>query len=237
MENNTISIQLEDKVIEVKPEMTIGQYQKFYKNVEMYKKDPTQLLALYLDVPLYELRDLPKGQVEFVQQYLTQQLLNQTPKDETQFMFTYEGVTYGLESDWSKLTWGQWVDLEVYSSDNVDEHIHQIMSLLYRPVLSVDKKNKYKLIPFKSSDVEERAELFKSLPFSYWLGVSSFFFLIAQMYTNNIQSSLSMMSKTNRMIVLGWRILPKWIRNKLPLDSILLSPTNSAMRTSPSLNK
>lgn len=232
-----IEIQIDDEIIEVKPELTIGQYQKFYKNTELYKKDPTQFLALLLNVPLYKLRDLPYKQVKFVHDYLTQQILNQKPKDETQFMFTYDGVTYGLESDWSKLTWGGWVDLEVYSSKDIDDHIHQIMSILYRPVESVDKNNKYKLTPYKSQEVEERAELFKGLPFSYWLGASSFFFLIAQVYTNNMRSSLSMTQKINKTVMMGWKILPKWIKRRLPLDSILLSPTNSQGRTLQSLNK
>jgi len=232
-----IEIQIDDEIIEVKPELTIGQYQKFYKNTELYKKDPTQFLALLLNVPLYKLRDLPYKQVKFVHDYLTQQILNQKPKDETQFMFTYDGVTYGLESDWSKLTWGGWVDLEVYSSKDIDDHIHQIMSILYRPVESVDKNNKYKLTPYKSQEVEERAELFKGLPFSYWLGASSFFLLIAQVYTNNMRSSLSMTQKINKTVMMGWKILPKWIKRRLPLDSILLSPTNSQGRTLQSLNK
>ena len=232
-----IEIQIDNEIIEVKPELTIGQYQKFYKNTELYKKDPTQFLALLLNVPLYKLRDLPYKQVKFVHDYLTQQILNQKPKDETQFMFTYDGVTYGLESDWSKLTWGGWVDLEVYSSKDIDDHIHQIMSILYRPVESVDKNNKYKLTPYKSQEVEERAELFKGLPFSYWLGASSFFLLIAQVYTNNMRSSLSMTQKINKTVMMGWKILPKWIKRRLPLDSILLSPTNSQRRTLQSLNK
>jgi len=232
-----IEIQIDNEIIEVKPELTIGQYQKFYKNTELYKKDPTQFLALLLNVPLYKLRDLPYKQVKFVHDYLTQQILNQKPKDETQFMFTYDGVTYGLESDWSKLTWGGWVDLEVYSSKDIDDHIHQIMSILYRPVESVDKNNKYKLTPYKSQEVDERAELFKGLPFSYWLGASSFFLLIAQVYTNNMRSSLSMTQKINKTVMMGWKILPKWIKRRLPLDSILLSPTNSQRRTLQSLNK
>ena len=232
-----IEIQIDDEIIEVKPELTIGQYQKFYKNTELYKKDPTQFLALLLNVPLYKLKDLPYKQVKFVHDYLTQQILNQKPKDETQFMFTYDGVTYGLESDWSKLTWGGWVDLEVYSSKDIDDHIHQIMSILYRPVESVDKNNKYKLTPYKSQEVEERAELFKGLPFSYWLGASSFFFLIAQVYTNNMKNFLSMTQKINKTVMMGWKILPKWIKRRLPLDSILLSPTNSQGRTLQSLNK
>ena len=232
-----IEIQIDDEIIEVKSELTIAQYQKIYKNTELYQKDPTLFLALLLNVPLYKLRDLPFKQVKFIHDYLTQQLLNQKPKDETQFMFTYEGVTYGLESDWSRLTWGGWIDLEVYSSKDIDEHIHQIMSILYRPVESVDKNNNYKLTPYKSQEIDERADLFKGLPFSYWLGASSFFLLIAQVYTNNMRSSLSMTQKINKTVMKGWTILPKWIKDRLPLGSILLSPTNLRVRTSPSLNK
>jgi hypothetical protein len=232
-----IEIQIDYEIIQVKPEITIGQYQKIYKNTELYENDPTQFLSLLLNVPMTKLKDLPYKQVKFIHDYLTQQILNQNPKDETHFMFTHNGVTYGLESDWSKLTWGGWVDLEVYSSKDIDEHIHRIMAILYRPVESTDKNNKYKLKPYKSQEIEERAELFKELPFSYWLGVSVFFLLTAQILTNNIHSSLNMTQKINLMVMRGWKILPKWIKRKLPLDSILRLPTNSQMRISQSLNK
>lgn len=229
-----MEIQLDDRVIEVKPQMTIRQYQKLKDNEELFRSDKGELLAMYLGISLYELKDLPTEQVKFVETYITQQMFENKIKDETHFMFQHEGVTYGLETEWNKLPWGAWVDLEVYSSKEIEKHIHRIMAILYRPVESTDKKNKYKLVKYKSEQVDERSELFLDLPIQYWFGAASFFFLVGQMYMRNIKSSLSMKIKLNKMIKRGWKILPKWIKRKLPLDSILVSPINLRQRTSPS---
>lgn len=227
-----MEIQLDDRVIEVKPHMTINQYQKLKENQTLFNSNKGELLAMYLGISLYELKDLPIEQVKFIESYITNQMFNNNIKDETHFMFEYEGVTYGLETEWNKLPWGAWVDLEVYSSKDIEKHIHRIMAILYRPIESVDKNNKYKLVKYKSEEVEDRAELFLDLPVQYWFGAASFFFLVGQMYMRNIKNSLSMKIKINKMIKRGWKILPKWIKRKLPLDSILVSLTNWQVRTS-----
>ena len=170
-----IEIQLNDKVVEVKEEMTISQYQNYQKYKELYDKEPGRLLAMYLNVSYNELKDIPKPQVDFVQNYLTGQMMGAEYKDETHFKFTHNGILYGLENDWAKLAWGAWVDLEVFTSDNLDENIHRIMAILYRPITEEGKK-KYKIEPYKSDDIEDRAEIFKELPIKYWFGAASFFF-------------------------------------------------------------
>ena len=102
------------------------------------------------------------------------------------------------------------------------------MAVLYRPIISKDKKDpkKYKIAPYKSEEIDERADIMKEVPVRYWLGVSGFFLQIVIQYINNIKSSLSLMNKQGEMMTKGWKILPKWMRKKLPLASILPSPTN-----------
>lgn len=231
-----IEIQLNDRVVEVKEEMTISQYQNYQKYKELYDKEPGRLLAMFLDVSYNELKDIPKSQVDFVQQYISGKMMGIEYKDETYFKFKHNGVLYGLENDWSKLAWGAWVDLEVFSSDKLDENIHRIMAILYRPITDEGKKN-YKIEPYKSDDIEDRAEIFKTLPIKYWFGAASFFFLVSNKYIINMQNSLNTTLKLNKLITKGWEIMPKWIKKKIPLDSILHSPTNSLMKTSPKLNK
>jgi hypothetical protein len=231
-----IEIVLNDKIIEVKPELNIGQFQRIFENMDNYKQDPTQLLSLYLNVPLYDLKDLPREQVEFVERHLTSLLTSPELKDETHFVFEHNGVKYGLENDWTKLAWGAWVDLEVYSSEKVENNIHKIMAILYRPIVGY-KKDKYILEPYKSEEIEDRAEEFKELPFKYWAGCSSFFLLIVTVYMSNLQNSLDTALKLNKTIEKGWKIMPKWVKRKLPLDSILVSPLIFQKKTLRSFNK
>ena len=225
-----IEIEYKDEVIKIEPHMTIGQYQDFIQNEEVYKNNPARLLSLYLKIPLHDLKDLPREQVEFVEEYISSEMIKDFQVDELYNTFEFDGIEYGLENDWTKLSWGAWVDFQVLSSENTQQNIHTIMAILYRPVISKGKKGKYKISPYKSSEIDERAEVFKDIPIKYWLGASGFFLLLSTIYINNIKNSLNWMKRINNWMTMGWKILPKWVKQRLPLDSILLSPTISAKK-------
>jgi len=225
-----IEIQLNDRVVKVQPEITIEQFQRLQHKEELYKTSPADLLSMLLSVPVNELKDLPLNQMEFVQSYLMSQMTETSLKDEIYNIFTHNGVEYGLENDWSKLAWGAWMDMEVFSSEKIEENIHLIMAILYRPV--IEKKNgKYKIKPYKADEIEDRGYEFRQIPEKYWFGASSFFFLTATIYTNNIKSSLEWTNKMNNWIVKGWEILPKWVKKRLPLDTILVSHSTLQEKT------
>ena len=231
-----IQIEVEDKVVEVNPYLTIGQYQNLKRNMDSYKDDPTALLSLYTNIPVRQLKNLPLEQVKFVQEYITTQFTDKSISDELHNVFTHNGVEYGLEKNWQKLAWGAWVDLEVFSSEDIEENIHLLMSVLYRPIKE-RKKNKYVLEAYDADTIEERANEFLTLPVNYWFGVSVFFFITVNLYMKDIESSLTMKNKLNQMIVKGWKILPKWVKRKLPLDSILTLPTNLQGKTLPNFSR
>ena len=220
-----IELEIEDKIVQVKPHLTIQQYQRLKSNEQKYQNSSVETLSLYTDIPVNQLKDLPLEQVNFVQEYITSQITNNSMKDELHNIFTHNGVEYGLENDWTKLAWGGWVDLEVFASDKIEDNIHYIMAVLYRPVID-KKKGKYTIKPYKADDIEDRANEFLTLPVNYWFGASVFFFITGNLYISNLESSLIMKNKLNRMMMKGWEILPKWVKKKLPLDSILILPTN-----------
>ena len=220
-----IELEIEDKIVQVKPHLTIQQYQRLKSNEQKYQNSSVETLSLYTDIPVNQLKDLPLEQVNFVQEYITSQITNNSMKDELHNIFTHNGIEYGLENDWTKLAWGGWVDLEVFASDKIEDNIHYIMAVLYRPVID-KKKGKYTIKPYKADDIEDRANEFLTLPVNYWFGASVFFFITGNLYISNLESSLIMKNKLNRMMMKGWEILPKWVKKKLPLDSILILPTN-----------
>lgn len=227
-----IEVVLDDKVIFVPDELTIRVFQRLQKDPEFFEKNPNALLATYLNISLHELKDLPKEQVEFVSNYVSGKI-NQPKENELIMTFEYEGVEYGLENNWGGMAFGAWVDFEVFSQDPIN-NIHRIMSVMYRPIVSKDKKDpkKYTIEPYKSELVEERANIFLDLPVRYWVGAAGFFFQIAQLYITNIKSSLELTNKMNDRVMKGWKILPKFLRKRLRLDSILLSYTHSQKKTS-----
>jgi hypothetical protein len=205
-------------LIDVKSDLTIEKYQKIQKNPIKYN-DPNEVLSLYLDLPVDELKDLPKQDVKFVENYITEQII-MNDKQQVHVTFEHDGVLYGMENDWKNIKWGQWVDMEIFSQpDNINDSIHMIMSLLYRPVIS-QKGTEYTIEPYKSSEVIKRGEVMKQVPVKYWFGCSTFFLLISRQLVENTKNSLEVKKRLNRILKPILKRLPKFLHPKLLRDSI-----------------
>lgn len=226
MEN--LELLIDNEVVIVPNEMTLGMYQQMMLTPELYENNPIQLLSLFTGIPTNQLKNCSTDEIELIEFFLNDKV--KIPKQmEVILNFIHDDVEYGLENDWSKLAWGAWVDFEVYSSENIYANLHKIMAILYRPIVSKDKKNvkNYKIVPYKSEEIEDRAEIMKNVPLTIWLGVAQFFFSVALIFTKNMRDSLEWENKMNLKIMKGWKILPKFLQKRLPLDSILLSRINS----------
>lgn len=211
-----IKIELDERIIEVPEELSIRKYETIRKN-EIKYSNPIELLALYLDANTEEIAELPKDSVEFVETYISNRIIS---KDNVKLVetFTHNGIEYGLENDWGNLTYGQWVDMEIFSQqDKIQDSIHILMAILYRPIIEKTKKG-YKIEKYKSSTTLARAEQFFDLPISYWFGVANFFLLISLESINHINNSL-----TTKMKILKWtkpirKILPTFLLPKILQD-------------------
>lgn len=231
-----ITIKLDDRTIEVPSEMTIRQYQIISKFKDILVSSPIKLLAIYLGIEEDELKELPVDQVKFVERYISTQYTNLSKSLPLIETFEYGGVKYGLENNWGELPWGAWVDFEVFCAEKPIDNIHNIMAILYRPIQDTTSSG-YVLSPYKSKEILKRGELFKELPVKYWWSSANFFFRISELYITNIKSSLERTLKINRLILKGWRMLPKFLKRRWSLDSILISHTSSVEKTLQSFNR
>ena len=186
-----IEIAVDDKIIKIPEKLTVRQYQQFIKHQHIYEKDTVALLSMYLDIPADELKSYPYEQMEFIKNYITSVMTKGVDK-ELVMVFEYEGVEYGLENDWSKLSWGAWVDLEVYSSENATDNIHNLLAILYRPIESKNGTD-YTIKPYKSSEIEGRAKGFLNVDAQIWFGCASFFFYLVNLSIIDTKNSLEQM--------------------------------------------
>jgi hypothetical protein len=219
-----IEVQIGKKSYEIDEEMNVSQYQRLQVLNLFEKPDPVRLLAAYLDIHPNELKNATKEQVKFVETFVFNRLTQDVGKDVI-LTFDYKGITYGYENNWGKLAWGAWQDLEFLSSQDITSNINKILAVLYRPV-TWHEGIKYKIEPYDANTIEERAELFKNLPIKFWFGAAQLFFFISNEYINNIKSSMELKMKTYRLMKIGTKIFPKWLRKKLSLDSILTQHLN-----------
>lgn len=225
-----INIELNGEVKTVNTDLNIRQYQQYIKDLNRYTGSTFSLLSLLIDVDESELKKIPKNEIDFILTYLSQEMLT-VKSEEIVKTFKHNGVVYGLENKWEKLAWGAWQDFEILTAENPTPHIHQLMSILYRPVVSENKKG-YTIEPYDSETVMERAEDFLDLPIYYWFGVSRFFFLIAELYIQDIKRSLTIKSKIAQILWKGWRHLPTFLQKRVPLDTIINSHLTLRTKTS-----
>lgn len=230
-----IKLELDNKTIEVPDELSVRKYQMIRKN-EIKYSNPLEVLALYLDVETQEIADLPKDSVIFVESYITNQIIS---KENIKLVetFYHNNVEYGLENDWANMTYGQWVDMEVFSAeDKVQDSIHILLAILYRPIVSKTKKG-YVIEKYNSKTTLSRAEQFLDLPISIWFGSANFFLLISLEFINHINNSLSMKTKIIKWMRPITKILPTRLHPKILRDFTLDSPTNWPKKILPSLKK
>jgi len=213
-----IKIKIDNKEILIDPRLTINMYQKIQKNPKKYET-PTEVLSLYLDLEPKELRSLPVDEISYIADTITKH--NEEPNTDIVLTFKYKGIDYGMENDWGNMTWGQWTDLEVFSQkDKINDSIHVLMALLYRPV-KVQEGKTYVLEKFNSDEVWDRANLFKDIPVEYWFGASTFFLLMSTTYIKNMESSMKTTMRVKKIIWTGMKHLPKWLVPKRLHDFIL----------------
>lgn len=214
-----------DTIIKTPNELTVELYQKIQNNPKCLE-DPIELICEFTGLNRDEIKNQKKKTIELLSSFVAQKL--EQPKDKGIITtFIHNGIEYGLETDFGSLAWGAWVDLEVYSNDEkIHNNIHKILAILYRPIVSKSKDGlKYEIEPYRSESINPRSQLFLDLPLYYWFGVSRFFLDIANAYISNTETSLNQKNKLNRLMLMGMKILPKWVQKKLLRGSILNLPT------------
>jgi len=102
-------------------------------------------------------------------------------KDDMTIMnqFIFEGKEYGLV-DFEAMTIGEFIDLDmIVSAENVDSRLHEILAVLYRPIIR-KKWNKNIVEKYNTESYNFRREIFLDLPVRYAKTAIGFFLLIAQ---------------------------------------------------------
>lgn len=203
-----ITATIGEEKVSIPEYLPIKWYQQIQKNPIRYN-DNVNLLSLYLNKTPDEIRDYPKDNIDFIVRYINSSVLVEPESIKLENRFEYNGVKYGLENDWGNLKWGMWTDMEVFSQeDKINENIHIIMSILYRPIVS-ETKHKYTIEPYNSTTTMERAEIMKEVDTRLWLGAATFFLEMSQQYIKNMQRSLAWKMVKYKMIILMDRLMKK----------------------------
>lgn len=98
-----------------------------------------------------------------------------------------EGVDIGFIPNWTKLTLGEYVDLESYCvGHDMVSNLHKAMAVMYRPIEN-EALHQYELVPYEPNPIVQ--ETMKQVPMNVAVSAVVFFYNIARAFANDLQSS------------------------------------------------
>ena len=178
-------------------DITIAEYQRYLQlaNTRRKTKDD-EIIAMFCKVD----KDLIK-KVKLKDKKVLVDKINKfvNSKNETSLekRIKFKGKKYGFIPNLSKITTGEFVDIEEYGKD-ININLHRIMSVLYREVDRESGKY-YSVKPYDPDELE--IDKFKDLPMSTTLSAIDFFFLLGKnllVDLNNYSTEVMKMSQAKK---------------------------------------
>ena len=200
-----ITFEIKDKEYKLPEFINCEQYNKIFKLKDVLEDQyfSVKLLSILSGCPEKDLELVNYNHIKQLSLYAGSMF----PKKESPFVdrFTIDDVEYGFIDSWKRFSFGEWVDLDTLinlKQEEITSNLHIILAIIYRPIISEDKKTKkYVIEEYDSDKMQVRAEIFKTkLDIRTYFGTLVFFSLFAKKYMTHIQQSSTMkVSKWTQM--------------------------------------
>lgn len=100
--------------------------------------------------------------------------------------FTLNGTEYGFVPDWSKLSTGEFIDLETCGKNGYYKHLEEVMAVMYRRV-SVSNGDYYEIEPY--TPTERKSQAMEHAPMDVVMGAMAFFLTIGKQLASDTLNS------------------------------------------------
>ena len=155
-------------------DITIGVYQEYIKIQESKaseKNKDIRSLALLCNTSRFVVKKMAYTDLLDIMNIIKGMIDTEPKKEDFVKVFTFSEIEFGFVPNLNKLTTGEYIDLESYCKNPI-ENLHIIMSILYRKV--TNKVNKrYAIEPYNPDEFKE--EVFRECPMGIALGSLGFF--------------------------------------------------------------
>ena len=182
--------------------LSLRKYIRLMKVLQESKKDDefqqfVNMISILSDVPRNVINKMQIKDIKMFAEHIGE-FLNNPPDEELKHFLTVDNIEYGFNPNLREITFGEWVDIDTYLKDGVNDNLHKILSVLYRPVIAKDG-DKYRIADYEPN--EKVAELFlDELTVGDFYGASVFFSdLGRELLTATLKYSIQeMKDKRNR---------------------------------------
>ena len=170
-------------------DITIDTYQKYVKIQESKGSEKNKViksLALLCNTTPFVVKKMDyKDLLEIMS--IIKTMIDTEPKDEEfRKTFVFKKEEYGFVPNLSKLSTGEYIDLETYCKEPI-ENLHIIMSILYRKI-TFKRNERYAIENYDPDEFKE--ELFKDCPMDIALSSLGFFLTLGSVLAKTSQRFL-----------------------------------------------
>ena len=154
-------------------EITLGQYQRYFKFQNEQQDDnllATKMVEIFCRLSHKDVMSMQLTDVFSITGIISEMF---DTKPTLVRKFKMDGVTFGFIPNLDKISFGEYIDLDLYLGDW--ENIHKAMAVLYRPIQN-SYGNKYNIIPYEPEGQEAMSNMpmdavMSSVIFFYHLGI------------------------------------------------------------------
>ena len=177
-------------------DITISEFQRYLQIAKSKRKTrEEEIIALFCKLDKKTIKKIKlKDKNILVNKINT--FINTKNETKLQKRVTFKGKDYGFVPNLSKITTGEFVDIEEYGR-NINENLHKVMSVLYR---EIDKEVNqfYSVKPYDPDELE--IDKFKDFPMSTTLSAIDFFFRLGINLLEDLNNYSMEVMKKNKEI-------------------------------------
>jgi hypothetical protein len=171
-------------------DITIGTYQKYVEIQEgkgSEKNKVLRSLALLCSTTINVVKKMAYSDLLEIMQIIKSLIDTEPDKEEFKKVFIFNKEEYGFVPNLSKITTGEYIDLENYCKEPI-ENLHTIMSILYRKI-TFKRNERYAIEPYDPDQFKE--ELFKDCKMDIALNSLGFFLTLGSVLAKTSVSYLN----------------------------------------------
>ena len=160
-------------------DITIGIYQQYVKIQESKGSEKNKVirsLALLCNTSPFVVKKMAYTDLLDIMNIIKGMIDTEPKEDDFVKVFTFSDIEFGFVPNLNKLTTGEYIDLESYCKNPI-ENLHIIMSILYRKVTN-KVNDRYAIEPYNPDEFKE--ELFKDCPMNIALSSLGFFLTLGE---------------------------------------------------------
>ena len=160
-------------------DITIGTYQKYVEiqgGKGSEKNKIIKSLALLCNTSPFVVKKMAYKDLLEIMAIIKNMIDTEPNKEQFRKVFEFNGEEYGFCPNLSKISTGEYIDLESYCKQPI-ENLHIIMSILYRKI-TFKRNERYAIEDYNPDEFKE--ELFKDCPMDIALSCLGFFLTLGE---------------------------------------------------------